>query len=276
MGISDIQKINIRILNELRRVCMENNIQYFLDSGTLIGAVRGNDFIPWDDDVDIVILRRDFEKLRSLPPDIWNNGFRFVNYDGFGNDVFFDTQAHLFCIDEKVEFEKSAMSKIKDVCNPELLNCVSIDIFVLDYTYHLKIFHDLRAVHYFFLYGLMLGHRDDINYADYPGFSQLVVFVLSKIGRHISLKKIFDRYERFCKIKKNGTHYFYSNISLFKAVFKHLECRWWDDGAVICEFHGDNYMIPKRYHDILTYEYGDYMTPPKVKDQVPAHFLGEE
>ena len=63
--MSRVHSANLKILKEIDRICRKYKIQYALDAGTLIGAVRHKGFIPWDDDADIVFTRNQFEAFKS-------------------------------------------------------------------------------------------------------------------------------------------------------------------------------------------------------------------
>ena len=63
--LNEIQKIGLDILKEIIAVCKRHDLTYYVYGGTLLGAIRHQGFIPWDDDVDIAMSRKDFEKLKQ-------------------------------------------------------------------------------------------------------------------------------------------------------------------------------------------------------------------
>ena len=70
-----VQLTQLEIAKEIRRVCEENDIPYFLTCGTLLGAVRHQGFIPWDDDLDVALLRPDYERLLALDDGCWGEKY---------------------------------------------------------------------------------------------------------------------------------------------------------------------------------------------------------
>ena len=63
--LNAIQKIGLSILKEIIAICKRHDLTYYVYGGTLLGAIRHQGFIPWDDDVDIAMSRKDFEKLKQ-------------------------------------------------------------------------------------------------------------------------------------------------------------------------------------------------------------------
>lgn len=74
-ALQEHQAVLLELLRELDRVCTAHNIPYVLFAGTALGAARHRGFIPWDDDLDVALLRPDYERLLALDDGCWGEKY---------------------------------------------------------------------------------------------------------------------------------------------------------------------------------------------------------
>ncbi|MBQ8538407.1 MAG: LicD family protein [Ruminococcus sp.] len=132
--IKYVREIELELLSEIDRICRRNNIQYFLSGGTMLGAVRHKGFIPWDDDIDIAMLRNDYEKFKTACINELPKKYQYQSYtnkDGY--HYFFD----------KITIKDTYFStKYSD--RFDMLKGFSTDVFVFDKTSDNKFFSKLH------------------------------------------------------------------------------------------------------------------------------------
>ena len=89
--LSKVHEANLKLLKEIDRICQKYKIKYALDSGTLLGAIRHGGFIPWDDDVDVVMTRANYEMFAKVVRRELTEGMTFVEPNQYHNgEAFFD------------------------------------------------------------------------------------------------------------------------------------------------------------------------------------------
>ena len=76
--LKKVQQTEMEILRDFIKVCDENNLTWFGDAGSGIGAIRHKGFIPWDDDIDVAFTREEYNKLKSIPKEAWGEDFELV------------------------------------------------------------------------------------------------------------------------------------------------------------------------------------------------------
>lgn len=269
----------LAILSEFDRVCRAHDIPYCIAGGTLLGAVRHKDFIPWDDDMDVYMKRENYEKLLKYV-DEFKEPYKFLLPDGTEN-CFWDYTARLVSTNCRLKHNEAENSFYQHTNNEFLF----LDIFPLDQTYS-GARHALQALQLKIIYGLAMSRRYKVSYDDYPSLiSKLEAFVLSKVGALCRMDKLYARYSRIQR-KYNGrtdtTHEFPSSITA-KYLGKLNYGAGWHDETTEMTIRGKSVLAPKAYEEVLRSLYGDYMALPPEDKRVPEHvdsllqieFIGE-
>lgn len=255
LNTEEVKKIQIEILDVVSSFCEENNINYWLDSGTLLGAIRHKGYIPWDDDIDIGMLREDYDKFAELFNQS-NDRYRFVDIDNtpdfyvaFGKVM--DTNTILY------EPDKNGVR-----------SCVNIDIFIYD-----NAPDDDRLVK------KMYNRRDRIAYISlFSRGSQItkndsVLKKVIKMCTHICLCG-FSSSKCIKKLVANSKQYSKRNtkrVGNFTAVTRIASDKKIFSSFVDVEFEGKFYKAPEGYDEWLSDFYGDYMQLPPIEKQVTHH-----
>lgn len=117
----------LQILEQIDRICRENNITYFADWGTMLGCVRHGGFVPWDDDLDICMKREDYTRFKELAPNLLPKEYTIHDYMTKDNHWLFLSRV---VNNEHICFEPEHLEK-----NFNFPYLAGIDIFVLDYVY---------------------------------------------------------------------------------------------------------------------------------------------
>jgi licD family protein len=267
-GMLALQKVNLYILQEIDRICKKYKINYTLDSGTLLGAIRHGGFIPWDDDADIAMTRSNFEAFRRIVKRELSDKLEFIMPNEFKNGkVFYD-------FTPRIIYKPSARHKKNDKKDPYegKLNHLWVDIFIIDKLPKSKPLQRLTLFSQKLIYLFSMGHRKKLDLKKYKGSMKIAVSVFSIIGKIISMKYLFRLQDRlsklFYKSRKSSTLY-YSNYQPDYIDIK-VNKDWYEKYLNI-KFEDTVLSIIDEYDSVLQLVYGDYMTPPPKADRVPTH-----
>lgn len=244
----------LEMMDKFHEFCIHNNLTYYLAFGTLLGAVRHKGFIPWDDDIDICMIREDYNKLITISQK-WDLPFDFVCYEDNSDYVnYFGKLSDRGTILDYTYMDDS------------LKTGVFIDIFPVD-----KVFLDSREKKHFekqMKYSIKMLRLSNQK-KPWPSDSIIksimkdFLYVCSKLfGNKFWMKRI----NALTKIKYNDTKkvasYVHGDSVFTEDYFK---------SGTLLKFESRYYNCPSEYDKYLRHVFGDYMKMPPIEEQKSVH-----
>lgn len=257
--IDELKRIQLNLLNALADYCDDNNLTYYLAYGTLIGAIRHKGYIPWDDDIDVMMPRADYDLL-----------IKHFNEDNqYPNSAVLAYQNNK---DYYLSFAKlvSTNTVMKEDTISDYEIGVNIDIFPLDdlgddYNTAKKIMHKA------YKYNQIMMLKNLTFNKERKFYKNMVIAVgriaTAPITRGYLINKLNSLH---LGNEANGKYKGMLTGLYSKNECRVLEAEWFAETAD-ASFEGKEYKIPAGYDELLHAQYGDYMTPPPADQQVTHH-----
>ena len=257
IDIVERKQIMLVMMDWIDSFCRANTIKYFLYGGSLIGAIRHKGYIPWDDDIDICMMRADYDRFLFL----------FNDPDGRYRLITPDNNSAYYLPTAKVYDDTTVLSE--RISNGIPIG-VYIDVFPLDYCSD----DFQKACSYGKRIGIYRKIVDIKNISIDPKRSMiknaaLILFkvLVAPFSRRFAIKRICFLSER----RKNKPSKYVGQFTKMTYASREIYESKWFDVALNGTFEGRDYIIPKEYDNVLRTEYGEYMVLPPKEKQVTHH-----
>lgn len=267
-----LQMVQSRVLGiykEIKKICDEHNIRYFAIAGTAIGAVRHSGFIPWDDDIDIAMPRKDYENFLALCH-LLPSKLKFTD---------FSTSSESPIVFGKVQDTSTCYTSEDDLDNPDAYYGVFVDIMPMDGVPSNSLYywvHRMSLRRILQLHKLLIESDNKINTPNKRIKTIMRIFanVLYKLNiiNKTNLKKTFislvSKYEYDESEYSACMWQFVSTTGV--SVYNRYKVADFT-GYTSIPFEDTTMRIPIGYKNYFKSVCPDYMTPPPIEKQIPHH-----
>ena len=264
--LNDIQRVSLMMLDDINEICQKYGLRLYIIGGTAIGALRHKGFIPWDDDIDIAMTRKDYLKLASA--------IREERSDKYTVSDARDKENYGRLI-PKVRLRGTTY---RTVLEKDLDDCgVRIDIFLIENTYDSKFMRTLHGGMCMFFGFALSCRRLWMHYDEFSKLSGGLSFkVKSLIGMFCSFASI-ERWAKWtdwwysCCRKENSVYVTLPSDG--KHFFGELEKRKKLLNGRKVVYEGRELFVPGNTDHYLRKHYGDYMKIPPKEKQLRSKYL---
>ncbi len=255
--VKELQTMALETLKKVDAICKQNGINYFLGEGTLLGAVRHEGFIPWDDDIDILMKREDYDKFISIAQEKLGKDYVL--------DCFETNPKHWTICAKILRTEKCKFSQ-KRLEGIGLSTYPGIDIFPLDEVPSCdKKSDNLGRIIRLLKISLWLktGYSHDYSTPKYAFLKTLSLFVSTKF-LHNSIDRLMRKYNGKGgeKLVCYGSLYRIKKERFPKEAFAEVKLQKFEDAQ---------FPIPRGYDEVLRIIYGEYEKLPPYSKRFPKH-----
>lgn len=256
-SLHEIQQIEMDMLLFVDRICKEQNLRYFLAGGTLLGAVRHHGFIPWDNDVDISMPRRDYKKLLSIIAE-GKTYYKILQVKNENNYIY--TYAKI--VDTRTVLRENDIGYKVDGLG------IYIDIFPLDGIKKNNFFSRKKFMAIRKMAGIIA--RSNVDMLSINGKNRLFKIVIKKILKHFGRERLFNYAESLLSNNDfDKSRWIVSTYGRRKE--KEIIARSAFSKCVDFQFEDYSLKGPIGYDTYLKQMYGDYLELPPEEQRQPPH-----
>lgn len=260
IGIDEMKALELDILVQFAQYCDKHNLRYYLYAGTLLGAVRHQGFIPWDDDIDVVMPRPDYERFQELA----------MREPVSDHIEVFSRQTSESCFVPFIKLIDSRTDGQEQYLDKKFHNGIWIDVFPLDGVPEES--QERKA--------FIAAQQKDLKRFNHC--NRMIVFTPNplKLAKRTMIHLLYHHADSrgiAARLEANAQKYSYDDsryigVTVFGGGHNNVIEKAGFEESVSLPFEGHQFKVPGTYRQYLAHLFGpDYMTPPPVRKRTQAH-----